>query len=215
MRKLGTLTLVAVALLILSQAIGFVFSLGNLVQSPAGNAAALRSGVSFALAAIGIAVGISVCLILFRDPLSRVLFPGEEDISVTLDARSLLFVGIVLIGLNLVIVGFMGMVASLSSALGERAVSRSAGDTVPDIALLSWYQMGTGAVRIALGLGLVWASRPLSALLTRARVQAPDPAPSLAKQCPECGATYDPRDYRPDADARCAECHAVLPRDDA
>lgn len=161
---------------------------------------------------LAIVAVLGLMLILERDRVSAWLFPDDE-VAVTLDAESALIVGIAMTGLWL---GTRGA-ATAAGATGS-LVSILFPAAGPDSGYL-YVPMELGAVvtpavtaitEVVLGLILLTRARKIAARVLRVPVN--QPAATLTEmRCLECGAAYDPADYRSDSTAHCGECQAELP----
>lgn len=150
-------------------------------------------------------------LIVWRHRLATRWF-GDDDISVGIDAHMLLRVGLVLLGATTAMESLQWVVFSAFQLVLTSAQEHGgAGEGWLGV----WYD-GLGTVvnqgmRLAIAASLIWWSAPLASFLLRPSGPRRRGETVGRAACPSCGAAYDPSEYREDADALCAACHAPLP----
>lgn len=204
MRNLGVVALVVVGLFLIGGAISSIASAGYLF-SPGGPDASVMT--AFLGLSIVLALAFGIGLIAFRASIARRLF-GDDDLGISVDAGALLTVGTALLGIDLVAEAVPRMVLSVSSAFVQHAMMQGGGEPGVGLGLLLVDGVASGLTHLAIGVGLVWGARPISAFLTRPRGQAATTPAALT--CPECGAPYDPAEYCEGVERRCAACHCPL-----
>ena len=202
MRKLGVVALVVAGLLSIGGAVSSIVSAGYLFSSGGPDTRVMTAfwGLSTVLS-----LALGIALIAFRGSIARKLF-GDDDLSISVDAGALLTVGTALLGISLVTEAVPAIVLSVSNALVQKAMMQDGPG--PGLGLLLVDGVASGLTRLAIGAGLIWGARPISAYLMRPRGRAA--ATPIAPTCPECGAPYDPADYREGVERRCAACHCPL-----
>jgi hypothetical protein len=213
MRRLGVVAIVAVGLLALSHtlllALSMVGMFGAQLQGASPGKIVLGVGLSGTAFAVSLLFGAG--LIVWRHRLATRWF-GDDDVSVGIDALMLLRVGLVLFGVTAAVDSLQWMVFSASQLVLTSAQEHGgAGEGWLGV----WYD-GLGTVvnqglRLAIAASLIWWSAPLASFLLRPSAPRRRGEAAGRAACPSCGAAYDPSEYREDADALCAVCHAPLP----
>ena len=207
MRKLVAVVLVVVGLLEIGQVISLIAaSSGTGLLQQSGRAAS-GSAIPFSVVAIVLGLVFAAALIIGRDAISARLFP-DEALDIGIDAPMLLRVGLLFIGLGLAVNGLVGTVIGAINAIGQQT-GPLGGGAPPGFWILGLGNVVDGLVRLVSGLGIIAVARPLAKWLT-GQVPAAAIKPTSLRACPECGASYDPADYRDGSQPRCVECHAPL-----
>jgi hypothetical protein len=191
-KRIGSLALVLIGIWVLTQALLLLAYPLNVALYGSGGGVRRLVAVPVSLVpALAVAL-LGVWLIVRRRQLSARWF-DDDGPEVRLDGRSLLRVGLMLIGVSAFVAGIMALLnAGMRFVLyAEPASNLGAGEALRGLAP----ELAVGAAGIVVGLLLIAVSRPLSRRLWSGRGMPPaslGPAPS---HCRSCGAAYDPADY--------------------
>ena len=209
MRKLGALAIAVVGLAIIANALSMFGNSSWLFQS--------MSYLSDWLSVLGTLIGVALMaafgywLIVKRESLAARLF-DDSDLSLQVDAPSLLRVALIVIGILLLLVSAPRVIGIVSSA-----ITISASVSSPEYGFAPgtfpwWEVVGSAvmiAIELAIGVLLVWRSASVATWLWNLGVLAEDVS-SQVETCASCGAAFDPADYRDRSSALCHDCGAPL-----
>ena len=208
MRSLGTVAIVILGLAVMMTALGLFANAFWILQalSPEGTFDLGSAAVIFTGAGLLFAGG--YWLVAKRHALAARLFE-ETDVAIAVDGRTLLRVGVIVIG----VVWVFGSIPRWLSAFTMSLTFFSAGN---EYLYVTWMDILpnalAGAVELGVGLLFVLRSEAVAGRLwtlgaTSSQVQAPE---SPVLECPVCGAPYDPAEYRDMDAARCVKCGSRL-----
>jgi len=211
MRKLGV---VGITLLGLWTVVGAVNSLfASLAFSSSmgdGEGITYAAGLYIAPALVLLALGCA--LIALRKRLAARWFEDDSAVAGP-DAVSLLRLGIIIVGVVFAVIAFEMALSSVLRpiivAANDRAIF-GLGDTGSQPLWTVLPEIIARVVQFIIAILLVWFSLPLAGWLwSHKGVATPQSRPELAV-CPECGAQYDPADYREGGTPRCVKCGQPL-----
>jgi preprotein translocase subunit Sec61beta len=190
-KRIGSLALVLIGIWVLTQALLLLgYPLNLALYGSGGDVRRLVAVPVSLLPALAIAL-LGVWLIARRRQLSARWF-DDDGPEVRLDGRSLLRVGLLLIGVSAFVAGVMALLsAGMRFVLyAEPPAELGAGEVLRGLAP----ELVVGAAGIVIGLLLIVAARPLSRRLWSGGGTPPSPGPELSR-CRSCAAAYDPADY--------------------
>ncbi|HTY25717.1 MAG TPA: hypothetical protein VMC85_21485 [Desulfomonilaceae bacterium] len=206
MRKLGVIAIVVIGLLALLQGWTWISYSITAIRADGTPQAFVLS----LLPLIGCLV-LGAFLISNRELLADRWFQ-DADIGISLDAVSLLRLGLIIIGVNLIVDAVPSVLKSVSDLIIQGAQGKFNAET------LAWPNVGWGflqglvlqLIQLGIGLLLISHSQSLAAYLWLGRTVVEPEAPTLP-QCPACGTPFDPNDYQEGTSiARCSACQAPL-----
>ena len=211
MRKLGVVGITLLGLWTVAGAVNSLFA-SLAFSSSMGDGEGITNAAGFYIAPALVLLALGCALIALRQRLAARWFEDDSAVGGP-DPVSLLRLGIIIVGLVFAVIGFEVALSSglrpIIVAVNNRAIF-GPGDTgsqplwtvLPDII--------ARVVQVIIAILLVWFSRPLAGWLwSHKGVVASQSCPELAA-CPECGAQYDPADYRVGGTPRCDKCGQPL-----
>jgi preprotein translocase subunit Sec61beta len=191
-KRIGSLALVLIGIWVLTQALLLLAYPLNVALYGSGGGVRRLVAVPVSLVpALAVAL-LGVWLIARRRQLSARWF-DDDGPELRLDGRSLLRVGLLLIGVSAFVAGIMALLnAAMRFVLyvgppAEFGAEEALRGLAPELVV--------GAAGIVVGLLLVAVARPLSRRLWTGHGTPPAPRAPELPHCPRCGAAYDPADY--------------------
>jgi hypothetical protein len=208
MKRLGVVAIVVVGLLTLAQAVAFITYPIAIIRMDGNPSFPFVLAFVLSLLPLIASLVLGALLISNRQWLAERWFQ-DADIGLSLDAVSLLRLGLIIIGVN-----FITDAIPLALKSGSGWIIRP-----PEYEMLAQTLYGLkfllqdlvrAIVELGIGLLLIAGSQPLATYLWADRtVEKPAVAP--LPKCPACGTPYDPADYQGGMTlARCSECKEPL-----
>ena len=217
MRKIGVVALVVTGLIVITDAISLIATLGwTLPQlgDPTQRSVAIAS-ILTVIVVIGFYIGFGSYLIRGRDRLASKWFGDEPAPEV--DASALLRVGFLLMGVWLIATALPQIINGIGT-FATRVIMQRLYDL--DVAGSIEQRLQDGLNVVAYTVVLVGAviliakSKWFADRLWAAPVPAVEP-PECTASCSVCGQPYDPKEYVDMTIARCIKCGSLLNASDA
>jgi hypothetical protein len=213
MKEIGVVAIVVVGLLTLAQAVDLVsYPIATVIKMEGSPRFPFVSALVLSLLPLTGSLVLGALLISNRQRLAERWFQ-DADISMSLEAVSLLRLGLIIIGVNFITDAIPLALKSASDWIVMYAVVDRTAATILGLNGGLWdlfHDPVRAIVELGMGLLLIARSRPLANYLWADRT-VDKPAAAPLPKCPACGTPYDPADYQGGMTiARCSECKAPL-----